>query len=114
MTQKRLTLAGLAGQYKLKVADADEAAKKLGLNLRRGDATVMPWQEKLLRPELKRMKWDKEKRVHTRADAGPVAYEAADEHSGYLGEAPRLGFANNEWARQLAPILEKMQNEDSA
>jgi hypothetical protein len=114
MTQKkRLTLARLAGQYGLKVADADKATEKLGLRLRRGDAMVMPWQETLLRPVLERMKWDKDSRKHTAANAGPVAYEAADEHSGYLDEAPRFGFTNTEMARQLAPILKKMRDEDS-
>jgi hypothetical protein len=37
-------LARLAGQYRLKTAQADEAAMKLRLNLRRGAAKVAPWQ----------------------------------------------------------------------
>jgi hypothetical protein len=117
MTTKRLTLARLAGEYGLKTADADEAAKKLGLNLRRGDATVLPWQEKRLRPALKALQNRKEARrhhraFHERAAAGPVAYEAGDDNTGFIDEAPRLGFSNAEWARQLSPVLKEMQ-EDS-
>lgn len=55
MTQRPLTLIRLAAEYGLKTLDADIAAKKLGLNLRRGAAIVRPWQEELLRPELAKM-----------------------------------------------------------
>lgn len=113
MTQERLTLARLAGQYGLKTAQADEAAKNLGLNLRRGAAKVAPWQEKLLRPELARMQWEKGKREHTRPDAGQVVYEATNEHSGYTDEVEHYGYTNAEMARQLAPILKRMRDEES-
>lgn len=108
-----LCLSRLAGLYGLKTADAYEAAQKLGLNLKRGSARVMPWQEKLLRPELQRMKWEKEKRKHTAPNAGPVHYEVTDEHIGYRGEAEDLGFTNSQMAQQLAPILMRMQDEDA-
>lgn len=114
MTQQWIPLARLARQYGLKTAQADEAAKKLGLNLRRGAAKVAPWQEKLLRPELARMKWEKERRQHTRPHAGPAVYEATDEHSGYADEVQRLGFSNSEMARQLAPVLKRLRDAETS
>jgi hypothetical protein len=119
MVQKRLTLARLAGEYGLKTADADEAAKKLGLNLLRGDATVLPWQEKRLRPVLKDLHDRKEARRHhrafeERAAAGPVAYEAREKRRGFVDEAAQLGFSNTELTRQLAPILKKMQSDENS
>jgi len=65
-----------------------------------------------LRPELERMKRDREEHKYTAANAGPVVYEATDEHRGYLDEAGRLGFSNSEMARQLAPILKRMEKGD--
>lgn len=104
-----LTLARLAGQYKLKTADADIAAKKLGINLRRGAALVKPWQEKALRPELARMKAMKDYRNY-RATA-----EAETDYSEYLADedSARLGFTNTEMARQLSPILKRMRDEEA-
>ena len=109
-----LCLANLAGKYGLKTADAYKAAQKLGLNLKRGAAKVKPWQEKLLRPELQRMKWEREHRRHTAATAGPVHYEVTDEHTGYRDDTERLGFTNSQMAEQLKPVLKRMQQgEDS-
>ncbi|SPM31572.1 hypothetical protein [Mycobacterium terramassiliense] len=102
-----LTLARLAGQYGLKTLDADRAAEKLGLKLRRGAAKVMPWQEEKLRPELARMKAEKDYRSYR------AAQDAADDYREHLAnkETARLGFTNTEMARQLAPILKRMQDE---
>ena len=117
MAEGRPTLARLAGEYGLKTLDADIAAKKVGVKLRRGAAKVAPWQESLLRPELERMKAMKEYRqwVATR-DAGPMDYEAADNYSYADNEVGRLGFSNTQMADQLGPVLKRMQDEaeDSA
>ncbi|MCV7223158.1 hypothetical protein [Mycolicibacterium elephantis] len=116
MTQEWPTLAHLAGEYKLKTPQAGQAAQKLGLNLRRGAAKVAPWQEKLLRPELEGIRREREDRKRLWADAA-VAYEAADEHTGYIDaedEAGRLGFSNVEWARQLRPILNRLQADEES
>ncbi|RWA22564.1 hypothetical protein MELE44368_12375 [Mycolicibacterium elephantis DSM 44368] len=46
-----------------------------------------------------------------------MAYEAADEHTGYIDaedEAGRLGFSNVEWARQLRPILNRLQADEES
>lgn len=113
MPQDWPSLAHLCGEYGLKTAQGNEAAKELGLPLRRGAAKVAPWYEKQLRPVLQRMKWAKEEREHrTAVDAGSVQYAASEEHSGYLDEAARFGFSNNEMARQLAPILQRMQEDE--
>ncbi len=112
MTQKPLTLARLAGQYGLKTLDADIAAKKLGLNLRRGAALVRPWQERKLRPELERMRAYKESWSYLDEDAVLADYRAADDHSYADDGIGRLGFSNTQMAEQLAPILEKMQREE--
>jgi hypothetical protein len=110
MPQKWVCLARLCGEYGLKTAQGCEAAKELGLNIRRGAAKVAPWQEELLRPVLQRMKWAKDEGNYTAAlDTSPVRYEASDEHSGYVDESARFGFSNNEMARQLAPILKRME-----
>jgi hypothetical protein len=114
MTQDRPSLSRLAGLCGLKTADAYKAAQRLGLNLKRGAATVQPWQEKLLRPELERMKWEREQRIHTAPDAGPVHYEVTNEHSGYLDDTARFGFTNSQMAEQLAPILKRIKDADSA
>jgi hypothetical protein len=66
------------------------------------------------RQQLERMKREKEERKYTSPNAGPVVYEAADEHSGYLDEAGRLGFSNTEMARQLRPILDRMKKGEGA
>lgn len=113
MTQDRLTLAHLAGEYGLKTIDGGMAAKKLGLNLRRGAALVAPWQETKLRPLLARMKLEKDFRKSRAARDDEMEYRD------YLADAEtaRLGFSNNEMARQLEPIRKRMQDdqaEDSA
>jgi hypothetical protein len=113
MPQEWICLARLCGQYGLKTAQGCEAAEKLCLSIRRGAAKVAPWQEKLLRPELQRMKWERDERNYKAAlNAAPVSYEASDEHSGYVDEASRFGFSNTEMARQLAPILKRMQQNE--
>lgn len=116
MTQADLpSLAHLAGEYGLKTAQGYKAAEELGLNLKRGAAKVKPWQEKLLRPELERMKRDKAERKHLWVvNPAPVAYKAAEDHTGFIedgDEAGRLGFSNAEWTRQLKPILKKLRDE---
>jgi hypothetical protein len=104
MTEARLTLARLAGEYGLKTLDADMAAKKLGLTVRRGAALVQPWQEKKLRPELQLMKAQRDYRKWLASQADePMEYETDDEPA-------QLGFSNAEMARQLKPILKRMED----
>jgi hypothetical protein len=112
MTQERVSLARLAGLYGLKTAQGYRAAEKLGLNLKRGAAKVAPWQEALLRPELERMKREQEQRKYTSPNAGPVVYEAADDHSGYLETTERPNFPNGELERLLSPILKRMSEDE--
>ena len=108
-----VSLAHLCGEYGLKTAQGCEAAKELGLNIRRGAAKVAPWQQELLRPVLRRMKWEKEERGYIAAvDSAPVSYAASDEHSGYVDEVERFGFSNNEMARQMAPILKRVKEQE--
>lgn len=112
--EKVLTLARLAGQVGLKTRQAQEAAENLGLNLRRGAATVRPWQEKILRPELERMsRLKKDREFRLSRPAGPVRYEADDDQSGYLADGERPAFPNGEMRRLLNPILSKMLEDDS-
>ena len=55
---------------------------------------------------------DREEQKYTSPSAGPVRYEVSDEHSGYVDEAGRFGFSSTEMARQLAPILKWMQEDE--
>lgn len=108
MTEKRLTLARLAGEYGLKTLDADIAAKKVGVAIRRGAALVRPWQEKKLRPELQRMAAERDYRKWRAAQAvepEPEDYEVND--------TARFGFSNTEMARQLKPILDRMEDDEA-
>ena len=112
MTDDRPTLARLAGEYGLKTLDADIAAKKVGLTIRRGAAIVQPWQEAKLRPELQRMKAQRDYRKWRATQDAEL--EAAETYG--VNDTARFGFSNSEMARQLKPIRERMddQSEDSA
>ncbi|MFL0289324.1 hypothetical protein ACJH6H_29315 [Mycobacterium sp. SMC-21] len=111
MTQRPLTLIRLAAEYGLKTLDADIAAKKLGLNLRRGAAIVRPWQEELLRPELAKMAGEdyiRRIRMAKYIESYRRGYE--DE---YENDNARLGFSNDEMNRQLKPTRKRMQGDEN-
>lgn len=109
--ENRLNLARLAGQYGLKTAQGCEAARRAGVNIRRGAALVAPWQERRLRPELAAMqqaKESKEKRHRQLIEE----LEYLDRFKYDSEESARLGFTNRDWQEQLRKFRRKLGEEE--
>jgi hypothetical protein len=95
----------IAWRYRLKTRQVQEVAKKLGIRAFNRGALVPPSQRKKMHPELMLLKKQKAVREPSAAKDSQLVYETSDEHSGFLEEADRMQFSDEELLRHLNPRI---------
>ncbi|MGJ6124921.1 hypothetical protein QN239_20350 [Mycolicibacterium sp. Y3] len=111
-------MAKIAGIHGLKTADAQDAAKKLGIRAQRGAALLSPAQQELMHPELRAIKADKTIQAFNRPtwpQRKPGVYKVTDEQSGFVDgsvtDGGHLGFTNEQMREQLEPLRKKLEGQ---
>lgn len=119
MPQGWISLARMAGMHGLKTADAEEAARNVGVRAKRGAALLSPAQQDKMHPELRRMAADKAIRLFRRPDRpanGSGVFRITDARAEFVTEEDEdlghLGFTNNQMRDQLKPIRDEMNQDD--
>lgn len=103
----------------LKTADAQEAARNVGVAAKRGAALLSPAQQEKMHPELRRMKAEQTIRMFGRPDRhakGPAVYRVTDTGTDFIkgdenADLGHLGFTNDQMREQLKPIRERLEDQ---
>lgn len=118
MPQGWISLSKIAGMHGLKTADAEQAARNVGVRAKRGAALLSPPQQEMLHPELRRMAAEKAIRMFRRPDRpakGSAVFRVTEERAEFItdehDDVGHLGFNNDQMRQQLKPLRDEMEDD---